>query len=180
MKFLRSLLMGTGGVVLAGMALALLAPKAVHAIAATAVQVVNTPASPVITEEVSLQASQIVTVQCFLSPGVNEICNQVLPNGANLGSTTGPNGGYLVPLTQYFVLKSIDTYLVSGGPTVFFIGLPARNPLGFESVLLQANGQVSFSSGIVVGPGQELVIYAQSGSVLGNATLHGYLTANNY
>ena len=64
MKFLRSLLMGTGGVVLAGLVLALLAPRAVHAVVATAVQVVNTSASPAITQDTSRQASQIVTVSC--------------------------------------------------------------------------------------------------------------------
>jgi hypothetical protein len=43
MKFAKSILMGTGAVVLAGLILTLLAPKAAHAIVATAVSVVNTP-----------------------------------------------------------------------------------------------------------------------------------------
>jgi hypothetical protein len=43
MKFMKSILMGTGAVVLAGLILTLLAPRAAHAIVATAVSVVNTP-----------------------------------------------------------------------------------------------------------------------------------------
>jgi hypothetical protein len=47
MKFAKSILTGTGAVVLAGMILTLLAPRAAHAVAATAVQVVNSSSSPV-------------------------------------------------------------------------------------------------------------------------------------
>jgi hypothetical protein len=47
MKFAKSILMGTGAVVLAGLILTLLAPKAAHAIVATAVSVVNTSSNPV-------------------------------------------------------------------------------------------------------------------------------------
>ena len=47
MKFAKSILTGTGAVVLAGLILVALVPKAAHAVAATAVQVVNSPSSPV-------------------------------------------------------------------------------------------------------------------------------------
>jgi hypothetical protein len=47
MKITKSTLMGTGSVVLAGLILSLLTPKAVHAIAAAAVLVENTTANPV-------------------------------------------------------------------------------------------------------------------------------------
>jgi hypothetical protein len=47
MKFAKSLLTGTCAVMLAGLFLTLLAPKAAHAIAATLVQVTNTTANPV-------------------------------------------------------------------------------------------------------------------------------------
>jgi hypothetical protein len=46
MKFTRSMLMGTGGL-LAGLTLTLLAPKAAHAVVATLVEVANTTSSPV-------------------------------------------------------------------------------------------------------------------------------------
>ena len=47
MKFAKSFLTGTGALVLAGLVLSLLAPKAAHAIAATMVLVENTATSPV-------------------------------------------------------------------------------------------------------------------------------------
>jgi hypothetical protein len=52
MKFAKSILMGTGAVVLAGLILALLAPKAAHAIVAAAVLVTNTAANPVPTQSI--------------------------------------------------------------------------------------------------------------------------------
>lgn len=52
MKFAKSFLMGTGAVVLAGLVLTLVAPKAAHAIAATLVQVTNTSSNPVINQDV--------------------------------------------------------------------------------------------------------------------------------
>jgi hypothetical protein len=47
MKFAKSILVGTGAVVLAGLILTMLVPKAARAVAATAVQVMNTSANPV-------------------------------------------------------------------------------------------------------------------------------------
>ena len=52
MKFVKSILMGTGAVVLAASILTLLAPKAAHAIVATAVLVENTTSSPVPTQAI--------------------------------------------------------------------------------------------------------------------------------
>jgi len=52
MKFAKSILTGAGAVILAGLLLALLAPKAAHAIVATAVQVENTVASPVVSQSI--------------------------------------------------------------------------------------------------------------------------------
>jgi hypothetical protein len=76
MKFLKSFLIGTGAVVLAGLVLTLVAPKAAHAIVATAVQVENTYASPVPTQAVlpGKPFSQTCLVfsgtGCQLSPAV--------------------------------------------------------------------------------------------------------------
>jgi hypothetical protein len=175
MKFLKSLLMGTGGVVLAGLVLALLAPKAVHAIVATAVQVVNTSASPAMTEDTSLQASQIVTISCSVASGSSVFCSRATPTGGFEG-TPGPNGGYIVPANQYFVLKSMDSY-----GTVPVIGIRLfqnmNTPGPIEEVLPPSNGQISFSSGIVAGPGIEIVPNP-GGYAFGYVTLHGYLTSN--
>jgi hypothetical protein len=176
MKFLKSLLMGTGSVVLAGLVLALLAPKAVHAVVATAVQVVNTSASPAFTEDTSLQASQIVTIKCQVETGVLE-CTQALPNGF-AGGQVGPNGGYVVPANQYFVLKSMDTNFSGAATAIAIFLINTDTPPSTENVFPPANGQVSFSSGIVAGPGREVVPSPQTPGATGFITLHGYLTSN--
>jgi hypothetical protein len=80
MKFLKSLLMGTGAVVLAGLVLALFDPKAVHAIAATAVQVVNTASSPVFNRDVDNPARTPYTDACTVTPPV-QTCTITVPAG---------------------------------------------------------------------------------------------------
>jgi hypothetical protein len=178
MKFLKSLLMGTGGVVLAGLVLALLAPKAAHAVVATAVQVVNTSANPAITEDASRQASQIVTISCTLTTErFPPACASFLPNG-QLGGTPGPHGGYVVPANQYFVLKSMDTSF-SSAPLSITIMLfnPQNVSFSIEGVSVPGNSQMSFSSGIVAGPGMEIVPFEGLPEV-NIVTLHGYLTSN--
>lgn len=76
MKFAKSLLMGSGAVVLAALILTLLVPRAAHAIAATLVQVVNTSADPVPTQGImpgaafSQQCSGVGQSSCTLSPPV--------------------------------------------------------------------------------------------------------------
>jgi hypothetical protein len=178
MKFLKSFLMGTGGVALAAVVLALLAPKAVHAVVATAVQVVNTSASPAITQDASLQASQIVTIICHLDPGEPTFCNQVLTNGG-IGPT-GPNGGYVVPANQSFVLKSMDTYDSNpvSGIAIFLYGGVQNSAVAVAQVMPAAYGQISFSSGIAAGPGMEVVPHPVSSPINVTITLHGYLTSN--
>jgi hypothetical protein len=51
MKLVKSLLIGTGSVVLAGFILTLLAPKALHAVVATLVLVANTSSNPAIVSD---------------------------------------------------------------------------------------------------------------------------------
>ena len=76
MKFAKSFLTGSGALVLAGLILTLLVPRAAHAIAATLVQVVNTNADPVPTQGIlpgaafSQQCSGIGITSCYLSPPV--------------------------------------------------------------------------------------------------------------
>jgi hypothetical protein len=62
MKYLKSILM-VCAVVLAGLTLTMLAPKAAHAIAATAVQLMNTTATPVPVDEDN-SARHAFTLQC--------------------------------------------------------------------------------------------------------------------
>ena len=64
MKYAKSILMGIGSVVLAGLIMTLLVPKAVHAVVATAVQVMNTSATPVPNKDVDEPARTAYTATC--------------------------------------------------------------------------------------------------------------------
>ena len=179
MKFLKSLLMGTGGVALAALVLALLAPRAAHAVVATAVQVVNTSANPAITEDTSRQASQIVTIVCNFFNN-NTACIQILPNGLEATGREGAHGGFLVPAGQYFVLKSLDNYQI-GNTQDLVITLFGSNAAATVDYVRAGTGQMSFSSGIVAGPGMELFPMGTGPAglgLIGTVTLHGYLTSN--
>jgi hypothetical protein len=77
MKYAKSILMGTGSVVLAGLILTLVAPKAVHAVVATAVQVMNTSATPVPNRDVDEPARTAYTTTCQGSPE----CSTFVPSG---------------------------------------------------------------------------------------------------
>ena len=75
MKSAKSFLMGTGAVVLAGMVLTLLAPRAARAISATPVQVENTISSPVPSQGIlpGVPFSQ----SCFAPSST--LCNNMVP-----------------------------------------------------------------------------------------------------
>ena len=79
MKFAKFILTGAGAIVLAGLILTLLAPKAAHAIAATAIQVMNTSTSPVPVDEDN-SARHAFTLQC---EGYAQFC------WTNLAPSTG-------------------------------------------------------------------------------------------
>src|ERR1700733_12875935 len=87
MKFTKSILTGTGAVVLAGLILALLAPKAAHAIAATAVQVENTTSSPVLIKDTERDARipyESKNVQTCPSASFCQFYFSVVPAGYRL------------------------------------------------------------------------------------------------
>jgi len=65
MRFVKNLFMGIGAVALAGMALSLIAPKAVHASVATLVEIVNTSVNPVAISDVVKSAAQNVELLCY-------------------------------------------------------------------------------------------------------------------
>jgi hypothetical protein len=168
MKFGKSILTGTGAVVLAGLTLALLAPRAAHAIAATAVQVLNTSAAPAITQDVSKLASQNVELNC--APG----CIQVLGD-PSLGFLLG--GTFTVPAGQRLVISTIQLDLTAGGFTQLDQKIGSITSNGRTNWLTFAAGtyQYQYPSGIVIDAGNSLSF---GSSVLNNGYIYGYLTAN--
>jgi hypothetical protein len=104
MKNAKSILMGTGSFVLAGLILTVFAPKAAHSLAAALVQVANTAANPALTESVDAK-NALQTELSFYAPGTQTV---VIPAGqrlvvdfVNIGAFAGPG-----TLTPFVVLQS--------------------------------------------------------------------------
>ena len=156
MKFAKSILTATGAVILAGLILALLVPKAAHAITATLVQVVNTNSNPVPTQGVMPGAafSQQCVVNgsgtCALSPPVPSgyqfhstfqstylTCSTPIPAAAVYWAytTAGIPASYYNPLTQNIPLNPPDLTTTSYSTTDHDLYLDA-NSVAFCSINL--------------------------------------------
>ena len=66
MKFTKWIVMGSGGVILVLLSVALIEPKTVHALAAALVQVTNTRSNPVPTQGVDIAARHPYTAKCLV------------------------------------------------------------------------------------------------------------------
>jgi hypothetical protein len=110
MKFLKSTLMGAGGVLLAGLTLTLLAPKAAHAIAATAVQVENTSANPAVTQ--GILPGQPFVQMCEFGGGATPT------PGCNL--TPPVPSGFIFHATQQSVLVGLFVFQPSTPVSWFY------------------------------------------------------------
>lgn len=95
MNYLRKALSGVGGILLAALLLAALAPKATRAIAAALVQVVNTPSNPVVTTD-SLGTATPLQVFCEVA--------STFGDSGNMFSNTC----FTVPAGQRAVVENID------------------------------------------------------------------------
>ncbi|MEO8125649.1 MAG: hypothetical protein ABJF23_28605 [Bryobacteraceae bacterium] len=163
------------------MAVGMLAPSAAHAVIATLVQVVNTPANPAITLDVSRAASQIIEVQCNTPFGLSQPCTFVNPDAANGGQFTVPAGQKLV-ITE----ADLTTNDSAGGTnSIQLIQRLGQNNAVREGWTFPSGGavmrQLQFGSGIVIGPGYQIEINFQSTALITNGatiTLRGYLTVN--
>ena len=69
MRFANRILMVAGTAALAGILALAIAPKAAHALVVTLVQVANTTANPVPTEDIRGTASQILELTCATDTG---------------------------------------------------------------------------------------------------------------
>jgi|SRR5580658_3354639 hypothetical protein len=67
MKFVKRLFMGIGGLAAAAALLAVVAPKAAHAVTATLVEVVNTRSTPVPNQDVDAPARHPYQASCYTS-----------------------------------------------------------------------------------------------------------------
>jgi hypothetical protein len=129
MRMLKQALTVLGAVVVVAMIVALVTPKAVHAIVATAVNVVNTSANPVPTVATDDRAKTAVSLSLGGGPGGDTI---PFPDGQTFLEPTfqDVNGPYTVPPGKRLVIDSIY-----GG-----VALPAGQVPGLMSTLTTLNG----------------------------------------
>lgn len=108
MKLTKPIFMGTGAVVLAGLTLGLLTPKAAHALAAAAVLVENTTSSPVPNQDVDQPGRHAFIQSCSAS------------------SSTGCNMVPAIPAGNVFVVQTLTAtqiYSVTTNPAALFYGI---------------------------------------------------------
>jgi hypothetical protein len=178
MNLLRKFSFPLAGLAVMALILILAAPRVVRAVTAALVEVVNTSANPAITQDISKQASQIVTLLC-----TSLTCVQVDQHGV-------PSiGQYVVPSTQSLVITSLDYNFSGTSPVasedIHIVDYDSSSGLikgQYEDVMLRdinATLQVSFSSGLVMSQGTHPLVLTFT-STLGTTEvfLHGYLTAN--
>jgi hypothetical protein len=168
MKFAKSILTGAGAVVLAGLILALLAPKAAHAIVATAVQVENTVASPVVSQNIlpgtpfSMNCNVMAHI-CVMAPAV--------PAGYTFHAT-------------YFSAENLDFGGVKAPDEITVSYVSNGNVIGFTEVLAPGNSVTSTSHTVdwYIDPGTNFDVTSDVTASVNGAldtfigTVSGYLT----
>ncbi len=128
MKNVKSILIGTGSVALAGLILTLVVPRAAHAIVATAVLVENTTASPVPNKDVDQPGRHAFTQSCAV-PINSSTCSMQPP----------------VPAGNVFVVQTItaDQLLASATNPASLFYSTTTNAVTTQ-VDLPANGEYNF------------------------------------
>lgn len=169
-KLSKSVLSFGAGALTLGV-LILAAPRAAHAIAATLVQVTNTAANPAVTQDVSRQVAQLVSLGVTTTGGQPSQFLSFLSNGTYVN-------GYTVPANQYLVITSVDVSGQGCAPLGVNVGIGNLVLAGWT--VSSANSvHFDYASGIVFPPGSTPleIIYAPS-TCAGSLALHGYLSPN--
>jgi hypothetical protein len=175
MKAICKVVTALGGIFLAALLIAALAPKATRGIAAALVQITNTAGSPAITQGVSSLASQNVEIFCALTfNSTAALCiNRLAPT-----DTTN----YQVPAGQNFVVTDAEFLTLGGGSGDCSVALQPPSP-GVSIDLFNFAGdghthQVLFPTGLLFPAGYEFN-NANVGMTNCNAMwFRGYVTPN--
>jgi hypothetical protein len=179
MRFAKRLLMSTGTMALAGILAIAIAPKAAHALVVTLVQVANTTANPVPTEDVRGSAAQILELACPTHLGTGEaFCVQDDPSIAS--------SSFTVPAGQNLVITQIEATCSGGGNEFLSINF-ATSKVGdvisvtdriYEFPCNSTTVEFNLQPGVVLGSTGNPII-ALPGKATDVATyIRGYLTAN--
>ncbi len=159
MNIFRKSLMNLGGILLAAMFIATLAPKAVRAVAASLVQVVNTPASPVPVKEVeNLVDEPFATMICaFCSALTQSTFLPVVPPSSFVVPAVDSAGNPVKAL----VIKYIGTSCQDGN-----FALTTTVPGNSVNGITQIVNFLPLTEGFAIG-GQEVSILAPPSSTVG-------------
>jgi hypothetical protein len=156
--------------------LALVTPRAAHALAAALVQVANTSANPVVTQSVPSQAAQLVGLIGYVAPNVT--------TGQSLYVAGGPEiVGYSVPNDRSLVVTAVDI-TPPFGCTNDTIGIGLVGVANY-TVSAPNTGHFKYPSGIVFPSGTAPLILSYGvTSTAGecfeatHVNMYGYLTSN--
>jgi hypothetical protein len=171
-RFAKNVSMAVGVVVLAALLLSVMAPKAVHAVTATMVQVVNTVSEPVPSEDIYRLPAKNIQLSCNAS--VNN-CAIVEQNGTFDASTP-----WKVPSGMDFIVTDVEISTFGTGSTIqtnFNLEWtpPGGKTTGFGWTVLN-NGttvEYQFTNGIVLLAGSTPT--PVFGSSVNFAYVRGYL-----
>jgi hypothetical protein len=159
--------------------LALVTPRAAHAVAAALVQVTNTAASPAITQDTSKRAGQLVELICGAST------ENVTQNSSSscyefsLANASGPPPPYSVPTGQNLVITSVELNDSAGytGNNLLYLGDLAQGINYHQWAFSGPNTlQFQYPSGIALSSGTAPVVASTNGGAFIQIT--GYLTSN--
>ena len=188
MKLIRKIFVPLGGVAAAVLLLTLVMPRTVHAVAAALVQVVNTSANPVVTQETMHQASQLVS----LGIGFNGYGNDFDVNLLYLQRPDGTFGGpYMVPAGQNLVVTTIRVnpdpsgstsnleVALGAGPTIAY---PATTTASYDYLMVTPSTMTeAHPTGTYIPSGLYPMISVRARdhkSFNVGIAVQGYLTAN--
>jgi hypothetical protein len=175
MNHVRKLLSTLGGILLAALLIAAVAPKAARGVVAALVQIV-----PGTTTHIGQNESRMVSLYCNVG---NAFCNSVDSSGNIASAAYQVPAGFTLIITDYEYKASLTS---TAGRFLCDSFLNASNDLPFLNVpscaLADTDGQVygkeHFTTGIRVGSGVTLADF-DAASREGFANMQGYLVPNN-
>jgi hypothetical protein len=191
MKILSKAVSVLGGISLAALLIAALAPKVTRGVVASLVQVTNTLANPVpigMATHLGVPPSAFVHLDCSAPPLPNlvTVCQQVLKDG-NKAPFTVPAGKNLIVTDVELALTTeslctripLGVFLASLSPAPGVARVDdflAAEPFEFQA-FCAAIGNRHYTSGLVFFSGERLGAVLNEGffSII-NLSIHGYLT----
>ena len=170
MKFTKSILTGTGAVVLAGLILSLAVPRAARAVAAALVQVTNTTSNPVPNKDVDQQGRNLYQYysNCTGSQGTCTITFPTVPAGMRLVIQ------HVSAITQLPSATTMNVVQLRGSGTYQFL-LPQLVPANYSAqytYVMNTDVLASFDAGQA--PAMD-AFSTSSSSFTMLATISGYM-----